>query len=465
MVPEACLAMDAKKQYDAVVAQKLNNVILPINSFGGDTKSLGVKVTATFTNPAVTLKNPCGDGKNYELPGSTFTMDGQLSNNAMTRSTPVVQWPCTTGKQYTLMLYDAGHFPVKSSPGSGPDAGPGGYLHWLRINIPCAAGGMASATGGADFSATGTGFFTPGNPETIPHNYGFYIYEQASTITPTVNDTRAFVRMSFSPAAWLNRYLAEIPSQVPIARTWANLVGSIWSANLFVNIVGGDFAPWGMMACKNLCYIDDKSGTCAPKTITQTVTFTGFAPSQFVGALKTLLENAYGVTLGIYDIAGTKWSTDCSVAATATTVTRRGVATSAVTFVAQVSKQKSSVATSAAKLLSAAFINDAVAAVKAGDTGTFGTVSAPTATTVAAPVIATKSTPSGSSSDDDGMATWLIVLIAVLAVLVVALALYLVCRNKAHEPDKTVVVKDFDTGEERVADPSKLSSAEQVIVL
>merc|ERR1711988_955690 len=73
--------------------------------------------------------------------------------------------------------------------------------------------------------------------------------------------------------------------------------------------------------------------TTGAVSVTQVVTLS-ISASQYTGNMKTLMETAYGMALGIYDTANSGYFTGCSVTSSAT---RRSAS---VTFVAQVSSTK-----------------------------------------------------------------------------------------------------------------------------
>jgi hypothetical protein len=95
-------------------------------------------------------------------------------------------------------------------------------------------------------------------------------------------------------------------------------------------------------------------------TITQTVVLS-ISAAQYTGNIKTLMETAYGIGLGIYEQTNNvwAWATGCSVTSSAARRSAR------VTFVATVSATKSASAQSSASTLNAATLNNHVTAAKA----------------------------------------------------------------------------------------------------
>lgn len=429
-----CRSISVKPVVEAAVSQQLADKVLPENHFGGDLKFLSREVTATFSAPATTLVDPCdeGNGKSYALPASNFSMALQITDTRMTRVAPTVTWPCDNGTMYTLFLIDVGtSLPVQETPG--PHSA---YLHWARINVPCSSNGVATVTGGsggADFSP-GTAFLPPVNFQPEPHNYGFWVFEQSSSIVPTPNEQATFVRSGFVLSQWLNTYWAQIPAQTPIGRTWANVIGSVFSASMFKSM---NMTAYQSTTCKNMCLV--KSAGCRPLTITQTATLTG-APTAAdqSTAIQDLARKAHGVVLGLYRATDRTWIENCAVTSSLKDPSVTPIPQANVTFVASVSAEMSSAAASAANLLSPIDLNAALAAVKLGDPDTYASVPDTVVfQSVGKPIF---SYPSSSSDDDDDnmMIIWIIV--GVVVVVAIALAAIYIRRNRGPQRAEAVTI-------------------------
>merc|ERR1719198_2230928 len=140
-----------------------------------------------------------------------------------------------------------------------------GYTHWIKINIPCdSATATASSAGGITFGDAE--YFQPDNFELKPHHYGFYILEQRGTtpITPTLVDISRFARAKLSNGAALRQFMEWVSDKGPIARTWARIKVSVWSA-FALETAGFDF--YSAIACGNLG-MTDLSTQAEPAAIT-----------------------------------------------------------------------------------------------------------------------------------------------------------------------------------------------------
>jgi len=124
--------------------------------------------------------------------------------------------------------------------------------------------------------------------------------------------------------------------------------------------------------------------TTGAVSVTQVVTLS-ISASQYTGNMKTLMETAYGMALGIYDTANSGYFTGCSVTSSAT---RRSAS---VTFVAQVSSTKSAAAQASANALTPTSLNAAVLLAKAALGSAYSSLTV-SVTGVAAPQIASSST-------------------------------------------------------------------------
>jgi len=124
--------------------------------------------------------------------------------------------------------------------------------------------------------------------------------------------------------------------------------------------------------------------TTGAVSVTQVVTLS-ISASQYTGNMKTLMETAYGMALGIYDTANSAYFTGCSVTSSAA---RRSAS---VTFVAQVSSTKSAAAQASANALTPTSLNAAVLLAKAALGSAYSSLTV-SVTGVAAPQIASSST-------------------------------------------------------------------------
>jgi len=210
-------------------------------------KGIKTQVTAEWKNPAQNFPNPClhltrRHQHITQLPNNTFTMNLANATTINTRSVPAkVSWKCDTDKKYTLILHDWGPIPVSPQGFK--------YLHWMRVNIAC-SNGIASvtspssldssqATGGKDLGRTYManetfgGYLTPANGAVTPHNYGFFVYEQASDIAANQSQIAALKSLQSSFSISQDKILAQfsqIQNKNPVAVTWANIRLHSWTA-------------------------------------------------------------------------------------------------------------------------------------------------------------------------------------------------------------------------------------------
>ena len=186
--------------------------------------NLSTSVSVVFNRAAPFPGSSCGDSWCI-LPGS-FAMAGS-EVNATTAATvgaePSVSWPCETRKTYTMIMWDAfGAEYLRENPG-------GGFLHWLKTNIPCGREGVADGRNTGELLSA---YVPPGNPNTAPNNYGFYIYEQ----TRQLNQSQTAAQRGHLAVAGHRRNLPAILRALggvidrgPIARNWAWLSVSPFS--------------------------------------------------------------------------------------------------------------------------------------------------------------------------------------------------------------------------------------------
>lgn len=174
-----------------------------------------------------------------------------------TRVMPTVQWNCKPGKNYTMVMHDAFTRPITNMTF--------GYTHWIKINIPCdSATATASSAGGITFGDAE--YFQPDNFELKPHHYGFYILEQRGTtpITPTLVDISRFARAKLSNGISLRQFMEWVSDKGPIARTWADVGVSAWSA---FSLQSAGFDVYSAIACGNMDMTMPRTKTVRVKTI------------------------------------------------------------------------------------------------------------------------------------------------------------------------------------------------------
>merc|ERR1711988_1436157 len=125
------------------------------------------------------------------------------------------------------------------------------------------------------------------------------------------------------------------------------------------------------------------------KTITQVLVLSVTA-AQYTGNIKTVVETAYGIGLGIYDTSASPpaYFTGCSVTSTAARRSAR------VTMTAEVSAAKSDAATSAATGMTTTAMATHIAAAKTALGSAYASVTV-TVTGVEAPTITNASSTSG----------------------------------------------------------------------
>lgn len=174
-----------------------------------------------------------------------------------TRVKPTVQWSCKPGKKYSMVMYDAFTRPITNTSF--------GYTHWIKINIPCdSATATASSAGGITFGDIK--YFQPDNFDFKPHNYGFYILEQrgSTPITPTLVDVSRFAREKLSNGISLRQFMEWVSDKGPIARTWADVKVSVWSASV---LQSAGLEIYAAMACGNMGMTMPGTKTIRAKTI------------------------------------------------------------------------------------------------------------------------------------------------------------------------------------------------------
>ena len=121
-----------------------------------------------------------------------------------------------------MIMWDAfGANYLRETPG-------GGYLHWLKTNVPCGREGVADGRNTGELLYA---YVPPGNPNTAPNNYGFYIYQQTRKLTREQTATQRLGLMATRnltlPA--ILRALGDVIDRGPIARNWAWLSVSPFS--------------------------------------------------------------------------------------------------------------------------------------------------------------------------------------------------------------------------------------------
>lgn len=214
----------------------------------GDTfglRDLETTVTAVFDVNETVAVHACGKQRVLGASGKTQMAaipSASTITTEQTRAMPTVKWNCKPEKLYSMVMYDAFNGPITNMSF--------GYTHWIKINIPCdSATTLATSTGGVTFGEIN--YFHPDNFGAEPHNYGFYILEQrgATAITPTQTELERFDRANIRNGESLRRFIEWVSDKGPIARTWAGISVSAWSA-FTLDFAG--FAIYASIACGNL---------------------------------------------------------------------------------------------------------------------------------------------------------------------------------------------------------------------
>merc|ERR1719398_461927 len=137
------------------------------------------------------------------------------------------------------------------------------------------------------------------------------------------------------------------------------------------------------------------------QVVTMSSSFTSSTISTYgVSAFATAVNFGYGSSIGVVDSSATAttYKTGCSVSSAAVLAARADLS---ITFTAVVSAAQAAAAQTASQSLQAASLNTAVAAVitnlKQSDAATYGTLTTPTASAVAAPTV---TTTGGSASSN-----------------------------------------------------------------
>lgn len=211
-------------------------------------KDLESTVTAVFeVNDTMTVK-ACGRRHLLAASGQTIMKSPPSTTSTITtdqtRVMPTVEWNCQQNKLYSMIMYDAFALPITNTSF--------GFTHWIKINIPCDPNtATAASTEGVTFGKVG--YFQPDNFGLHPNNYGFYILEQRQALAPTQAELARYDRARLNNGVALRQFMEWVSDKGPIARTWARIKVSVWSA-FALETAGLDF--YSAIACGNLGMTD-----------------------------------------------------------------------------------------------------------------------------------------------------------------------------------------------------------------
>ncbi len=230
---------------------------------------------------AVTVGDPCNDGINYDLSMQSVDIIDVPSvtdvvTSDITREVPELSFGCEPGLMYTLIMLDAKHADARGQygwPKFYDETNGGQSMHWIEHNIVCSEGGTGvpgQAPQGAYLD-----YVAPGAFEMDPFNYGFYVYEQNGTVTPSFPDFNRDLALS----DFVNYYKSSDGNytlrtdQGPVARSWVHVTTGPYSANLWKDLAGGEYGWLHDGACRALsnfaalsdyvCPSEDESSSAA----------------------------------------------------------------------------------------------------------------------------------------------------------------------------------------------------------
>ena len=94
---------------------------------------------------------------------------------AQAMNEPIIAFDGMAGKNYTLLMVDMFGMAVIPNPSAAELSE--NFLHMFKVNIPGSSAGTG-VSGPFNEGDTIAAFFGPANPDTIPHDYVFYVFEQ-----------------------------------------------------------------------------------------------------------------------------------------------------------------------------------------------------------------------------------------------------------------------------------------------
>lgn len=176
----------------------------------------------------------CNRSVYYDAAPFSFNGAGgiPLTPTSWTAAPPVVTFGCSTGKLYSIALFDPFN-PVSDV----------GYLHWAKINIACPDSGMVNVTEGTGGDVLSP-LFHPANFEVARHDYSLLVFEQSSTNTLAVPQAVIDEMMSQNQQLAFNLTYMRTALSLgnPIGWTFAPLTVSPYSAMLLAPVGLDDLA-------------------------------------------------------------------------------------------------------------------------------------------------------------------------------------------------------------------------------